>query len=176
LAAGDELPRPRDLVIHIGVPAAWAWLFPAIIDTAIDVSTMMLVALGDKPARRDRIVSTRIAPVQGANTQLSGSAPTRARKQAAQPSVAQAPVPSAPERAQISALSVPTRVASAQRSAHTTAHADDADLAWLAAGLLESGVTAQSVDTVIAVLAASRDGASINAAAKASGINYRTAQ
>jgi molybdenum-dependent DNA-binding transcriptional regulator ModE len=29
---------------------------------------------------------------------------------------------------------------------------------------------------VIAVLAASRDGASINAAAKASGINFRTAQ
>jgi molybdenum-dependent DNA-binding transcriptional regulator ModE len=29
---------------------------------------------------------------------------------------------------------------------------------------------------VIAVLAARRDGASINAAAKASGINYRTAQ
>jgi molybdenum-dependent DNA-binding transcriptional regulator ModE len=29
---------------------------------------------------------------------------------------------------------------------------------------------------VIAVLAAHRDGASINAAAKASGINYRTAQ
>jgi molybdenum-dependent DNA-binding transcriptional regulator ModE len=29
---------------------------------------------------------------------------------------------------------------------------------------------------VIAVLAASRDGASINSAAKASGINYRTAQ
>jgi molybdenum-dependent DNA-binding transcriptional regulator ModE len=29
---------------------------------------------------------------------------------------------------------------------------------------------------VLAVLAASRDGASINAAAKASGINYRTAQ
>jgi molybdenum-dependent DNA-binding transcriptional regulator ModE len=32
------------------------------------------------------------------------------------------------------------------------------------------------METVIAVLAASRDGASINAAAKASGINYRTAQ
>jgi molybdenum-dependent DNA-binding transcriptional regulator ModE len=37
-------------------------------------------------------------------------------------------------------------------------------------------VTTQPVETVIAVLAASRDGASINAAAKASGINYRTAQ
>jgi molybdenum-dependent DNA-binding transcriptional regulator ModE len=31
-------------------------------------------------------------------------------------------------------------------------------------------------DTVIAVLSSHRDGASINAAAKASGINYRTAQ
>jgi hypothetical protein len=32
------------------------------------------------------------------------------------------------------------------------------------------------VETVIAVLVARRDGASINAAAKASGINFRTAQ
>jgi molybdenum-dependent DNA-binding transcriptional regulator ModE len=37
-------------------------------------------------------------------------------------------------------------------------------------------VSVQPIETVIAVLAASRDGASINAAAKASGINYRTAQ
>jgi molybdenum-dependent DNA-binding transcriptional regulator ModE len=39
-----------------------------------------------------------------------------------------------------------------------------------------SGDMTQSVDTVVAVLSAHRDGASINAAAKASGINYRTAQ
>jgi molybdenum-dependent DNA-binding transcriptional regulator ModE len=37
-------------------------------------------------------------------------------------------------------------------------------------------VTTQSVDTVIAVLSAHRNSASINAAAKAAGINYRTAQ
>jgi hypothetical protein len=49
----------------------------------------------------------------------------------------------------------------------------DADLA---SELLASGVTLQPVETVITVLAASRDGASINAAAKASGINYRTAR
>jgi molybdenum-dependent DNA-binding transcriptional regulator ModE len=49
----------------------------------------------------------------------------------------------------------------------------DADLA---AELIASGATTQRVETVIAVLAASRDGASVNAAAKASGINYRTAQ
>jgi hypothetical protein len=49
----------------------------------------------------------------------------------------------------------------------------DADLA---SELIASGVTTQPVETVVAVLAACRDGASINAAAKASGINYRTAQ
>jgi molybdenum-dependent DNA-binding transcriptional regulator ModE len=37
-------------------------------------------------------------------------------------------------------------------------------------------VTTQPVETAVVGLAASRDGASINAAAKASGINYRTAQ
>lgn len=55
---------------------------------------------------------------------------------------------------------------------HEVAH-DDADLASV---LIASGVTTQSVDTVVAVLSAHRGGASINAAAKASGINYRTAQ
>ena len=44
------------------------------------------------------------------------------------------------------------------------------------AAALATGVTTQPVETVMAVLAASRDGASVNAAAKASGINYRTAQ
>ncbi len=59
------------------------------------------------------------------------------------------------------------------RLAQAEAAQDDADLA---SDLIASGVTAQSVDTVVAVLSAHRDGASINAAAKASGINYRTAQ
>jgi hypothetical protein len=59
------------------------------------------------------------------------------------------------------------------QSAHTEATQDDADLV---SELIASGVTTQPVETLIAVLAARRDGASINAAAKASGINYRTAQ
>jgi molybdenum-dependent DNA-binding transcriptional regulator ModE len=59
------------------------------------------------------------------------------------------------------------------RSAQAAAAQDDADLA---SGLIASGVTTQSADTVVAVLSAHRNGASINAAAKAFGINYRTAQ
>jgi Protein of unknown function (DUF2637) len=47
----------RDLMLAIGYSAATAWIFPAIIDTAVAVSTMMLVALGDKPARRTRTAS-----------------------------------------------------------------------------------------------------------------------
>jgi response regulator of citrate/malate metabolism len=50
------------------------------------------------------------------------------------------------------------------------------DSAQIAEELIASGITAQPVEIVMAVLAASREGASINAAAKASGINYRTAQ
>jgi response regulator of citrate/malate metabolism len=49
----------------------------------------------------------------------------------------------------------------------------DADLA---SELIASGVTTQPVETVVAVLKAHRSGASINATATASGINYRTAQ
>ena len=44
----------RDLMLAIGYSPTTACIFPAIIDTAVAVSTLMLVALGDKPARRIR--------------------------------------------------------------------------------------------------------------------------
>ena len=67
-----------------------------------------------------------------------------------------------------------------QAPAQTGATQGDTEIAQLdtdlASGLIASGVTTQPVEIVMAVLAASREGASITAAAKASGINYRTAQ
>jgi Protein of unknown function (DUF2637) len=82
----------RDLLIQTGTPPAWAWIFPAIIDTAVAVSTMMLVALGDKPARRSRTATSantqtqavqRVAhpPTQSAKTQVAESARTTVRTQ-----------------------------------------------------------------------------------------------
>jgi hypothetical protein len=59
------------------------------------------------------------------------------------------------------------------QSAHAETTQADADIA---SELIARGATTQSVGTMIAVLLAHRGGASINAAAKASGINYRTAQ
>ena len=155
-----------DLMQVIGYSSATAWLFPAIIDTAVAVSTLMLVALGDKPIRRTRTVTTP------ANTQT----PTRQR-------LAQSPTQTAKTevtrfsmtraRAQTSASVQPDPAQTVQDSAQTQATQVDADLA---SELIASRVTTQPVETVIAVLAASRDGASVNAAARASGINYRTAQ
>jgi hypothetical protein len=74
----------RDQLIQTGTPPAWAWLFPAIVDITIGVSTMMLVALGDKPARRAPRVSTQTAtvqrlaqpPTQNAKAEVTPFAPT----------------------------------------------------------------------------------------------------
>ena len=67
-----------------------------------------------------------------------------------------------------------------QPSAQTEATPVDAEIAQadaaLASELIASRVTTQPIDTVIAVLEAHRKGATINAAARASGINFRTAQ
>jgi len=163
----------RDLMLAIGYGSATAWIFPAIIDTAVAVSTLMLVALGDKPARRARPVtaSANTQPPttrrlsqhrsQGAKTEVAPFAPTGTRTRTVQAERGQSSVSGQPDLAQI------------QDSAQTEATQADADLA---SELIASGVTTQPAETVVAVLAATRDGESINAAARASGINYRTAQ
>ncbi len=164
----------RDLMRVIGYGDATAWIFPAIIDTAVAVSTLMLVALGDKPARRSRnmVASSNTQsptrrrsaqpPTQTAKDQVTPFAPPSSRAQTMQAERVQSPA------------SVPLGLAqTVQDSAQTEVTQVDADLA---AELIASGVTTQPAETVIAVLAASRGGASINAAARASGINYRTAQ
>src|SRR6478672_5753213 len=58
----------RDLMLVIGYGSATAWIFPAIIDTAVAARTTMLVALGEKPARRAR-AATPSAAVQAAGMQ-----------------------------------------------------------------------------------------------------------
>jgi Protein of unknown function (DUF2637) len=160
----------RHLMRVIGYSSATAWVLPAIIDTAVAVSTLMLVALGDKPARRTRAKSTPATtqtagperagrgPMQSAKDEVTPPAPTRARARTVQAS-----------RAQTSGWVQPDPAQTAQAEA-TRANAD------LASELIASGATTQPVETVVAVLSATHDGATINAAAKASGINYRTAQ
>jgi hypothetical protein len=163
-----------DLLIQTGTPPAWAWIFPAIIDTAVAVSTLMLVALGDKPARRTRTVTTS-AGAHTPGTQLGANVPMRSAKPEVTPF---APTSGRAQTAQVKRVqnSEPLQRHLAQR-VQVSAQSELAQVdANLASELIASGVTTQPVETVIAVLAASRDGASINAAAKRTGINYRTAQ
>jgi hypothetical protein len=156
----------RDLMQVIGYSYTTAWIFPAIIDTTVAVSTLMLVVLGDKPARRSRTVTTS-----------SGVQIPPARR------LAQPPTQSAKDQVRVLARGgarVPTSASvqpnlahTVQAAAQTEATQVDADLA---SELIASGVTTQPVETVIAVLSSHRGGASINRAAKGSGINYRTAR
>jgi hypothetical protein len=164
----------RDLMRGIGYGCdTTAWIFPAIIDTAVAVSTLMLVALGDKPARR-----TRTATVP-ASAQIPAMPPlTKRAAQSAKAGVIR--VLAAQSAGTDGASRQGEGVASAQADPPQTVHSAHAEVtqadADLASDLIASRVTTQSVDTVIAVLSSCRAGASINAAAKASGINYRTAQ
>jgi hypothetical protein len=163
----------RDLMLAIGYSSETAWVFPAIIDTAVAVSTVMLVALGDKPARRSRTATTPTS-AQAPPVHRQSHLPARNAKPYVRPvasSRARAGTVQA-EQSQTSA-SVQLDGAHTVQAAHTATGQADADLA---SDLIASGLTTQSLDTVIAVLSSHRDGASINAAAKASGINYRTAQ
>ena len=159
----------RDLMQAIGYSSATAWIFPAIIDTAVAISTLMLVALGDRPARRGR------SAITAASTQNPGvqRAARNEKPQVTRVRSAQSACIDGASRPRKGFASVQLDATQTVRSAQADVAQDDADLA---SDLIESGVTTQSVDTVIAVVSAHRDGASINAAAKVSGINYRTAQ
>jgi uncharacterized protein DUF2637 len=159
----------RDLMREIEYSVTTAWVFPAIIDTAVAVSTLMLVALGDKPARRAR------------NATTAASAQNPAVRRAVQSAKADFAPFKTDQSASTHVVSRPrNNRASVQLDPAKTAHPAQAEVAQadanLASDLIASGVTTQSIETVMAVLSAHRDGASINATAKVSGINYRTAQ
>ena len=162
----------RDLMLAIGYSAETAWIFPAIIDTAVAVSTMMLVALGDKPARRPRLSKVSAGALLPMTQR--GIAPTT---QSAKSQV----TPVSPNTRGLSVQSARTQTsASGQLDPVQTTRSVQTDVAQgdaeLASDLIASRTTTQPIETVIAVLAARSSGATVNAAAKAAGINYRTAQ
>jgi hypothetical protein len=163
----------RDLMQAIGYSSTTVWVFPAIIDTAVAVSTLMLVALGDKPVRRAR---PSIIPASAQSPTLQ-----RLTQRAAQSAKAEVmPVRAAQSAGTDGARRTGRSLASLQLDLAQTVHSAQAQVALddtdLASELIAFGVTTQPVETVIEVLAARRGGASINAAAKECGINYRTAQ
>ncbi len=154
----------RYLMRVIGYSSATAWIFPAIIDTAVAVSTLMLVALGDKPARRTRTVA---AP---ASAQVKASAPT-----------APAPVSGPlrphsvrPDEVASSAKSAPVDYALRAATAPDQRADAGADLAALAQALVDAGATTKPAAVVASILAANADGTALNRIASDTGIHHKT--
>ena len=142
----------RDLMQGIGYSSATAWIFPAIIDTAAAVSTLMLVALGDKPARRTRTVT---AP---ASTQVKARAAT-----------APAPVSAPPRPHSVRADQVASSTQSAPSDPALLAgsapdwHADaGADHAALAQALVDARATTKPAAVVASILCAHAEGIALN--------------
>jgi hypothetical protein len=141
----------RDLMLVIGYSPETAWIFPAIIDTTVAVSTMMLVALGDRPVRRTR----------------AGAAPASLPVRAS--------APSAPRSSpQIPHSMRPDKVAPSAESA-LVRHADSAlDRAALAQAVVDAGATTKPVAVVEAILSAHAQGRALNRIASDLGVHHKT--
>ena len=154
----------RDLLTQTGTPPAWAWVFPAIIDTAVGVSTLMLVALGDKPARRTRSV-TAPAAVQvkagAATAPPSVSVPGRPRSVRADEGASSAKY--APVNPALPAVLAPDQNADA-----------GADHAALAQTLVDAGATTKPAAMVASILSAHAEGTALNRIALDTGVHHKT--
>jgi hypothetical protein len=154
----------RDLMQAIGYSPATAWVFPAIVDTTVAVSTLMLVALGDKPIRRARTVT---AP---ASAQVKASAPTAPAPVSAPPrphSVRADQDASSAESARVD----PALLAASAPDQHAGAGADHAALAQ---ALVDAGATTKPAAVVASILAAHTEGTALNRIASDLGIHHKT--
>jgi hypothetical protein len=149
----------RDLMRVIGYSSATAWIFPAIIDTAVAVSTMMLVALGDKPARRTPASAQVKASAPTASAPVSSpSRPHSVRADQIAPSAESAPVD-------------PALLTASDRGQHADGGADHAALAQ---ALVDAGVTTKPAVVVASILTARAEGTALNRIASDLGIHHNT--
>jgi hypothetical protein len=152
----------RDLLIQTGTPPAWAWVFPAIIDTALAVSTLMLVALGDKPARRTR-TATAAAQVKSSASTAPDPVSALARPHSVRADGVASTAKSAAVDSALRAPSAPDQ------------HADaGADHAALAQALVDAGATTKPAAVVASILSAHADGTALNRMASDMGIHHKT--
>jgi hypothetical protein len=143
----------RDLAVIAGIRPGFAPVLPLVIDLAIGVATLALVAIGDKPARRSHNATRNAA----ATTSPGAISATSKREPAA--------------------ISLRAGVLSDRANATTpdkrsaTPSADD-PIRELADTLVAEKVTRQSIDRVAAILAAHEHGDPLNRIAKQVGVHH----
>ena len=125
----------RDLAVLAGISPALAAILPLVIDLAVAVATIALVAIGDKPARRVRTATSGASPTATTSAAPPGRTATTAPDRFAPPMVSDA-------------------------------------TARIAAELVATKTTRQSVETVEAILTAHRNGDPLNRIAAALGVHH----
>lgn len=133
----------RDLAVIAHIPRQLAFVLPLVIDLAIGVATLALVAVGDKPTRR---VSQRAAQPQVSKP----SAPTTAPR----PTSSTAPVtaPSAPRPTSPDAPATPRPAPSAAPQGSGDAPTPAPELVALAEKIVSSRAVRQPVGMVARIL------------------------
>lgn len=153
----------RDLAVLAHIPAPLAFVLPLVIDLAIGVATLALVAVGDKPTRR---VTPRTASPQVSNHRATSTAP--------RPTSSTAPV-TAPPAPRTTSPAAP----SASRTAPPTALQGGAgapspapEVVALASRIVSSRAVRQPVRVITRILEMSETESRKNVIAKRAGVHH----
>lgn len=164
-----------DLAALAGVPAALTPVLPLIVDVAIAVATLALVAVGDRPASRARGASPRPAASAAARSTAASTVVPRA---AVSPPAASAAARSTAASADAPQDDAPRHASQDDAPVHRAAASSGASPSAVhhttAARLVDSGVVSKPATEVAAVLALADDGQSARRIAAATGMDPRT--
>lgn len=153
----------RDLAVLAHIPRPLAFVLPLVIDLAIGVATLALVAVGDKPTRR---VTPRTAQPQLSNR----PAPTTAPRQA--PSSAPSTAPPAPRTVSPDAPSTTRAAPSAAPQGSVDAPSPAPEVLRLAEKIVESRAVRQPARVVARILEMSESESRKNIVAERLGVHH----
>lgn len=153
----------RDLAVLAHIPRGLAFVLPLVVDLAIGVATLALVAVGDKPTRR---VSQRTASPQVSNHR----APTAATRPT--PSTAPSPAPTAPRPTIPAAPTAPRPAPSSAPQEAPDAPSPAPELVALAERIVESKAVRQPVAVVARILSLAESESRKNIVAERAGVHH----
>lgn len=133
----------RDLAVLAHIPRRLAFVLPLVIDLAIGVATLALVAVGDKPTRR---ATQRAAQPQVSNRPATPTAPRQA------PSAAPTVAPPAPRTTSPDAPSTPRAAPSSASQGSPDAAVPAPEVVALAERIVSSKSVRQPVGVVARIL------------------------
>ncbi|MBN7388559.1 Protein of uncharacterised function (DUF2637) [Mycobacteroides abscessus subsp. abscessus] len=153
----------RDLAVLAHIPAPLAFVLPLVIDLAIGVATLALVAVGDKPTRR---VAQRAAQPQVSKPSATPTAPRPT------PSTAPPAAPSAPRTTSTDAPATPRPAPTTAPQKVSDAPTPAPEVLALAERIVSSKSVRQPVNTVARILMLAESESRKNVIADKAGVHH----